>query len=71
MIKVILTNTTIEEFNKCIEKDMLDSIENLHIEDSWISILQYMDNFDLCYDIDEDIFYSKEDIEEIIKEGEF
>ena len=71
MINVILTNTTIEEFNKCIEKDMLDSIENLHIEDSWINILQYMDNFCLCYDIDGDIFYSKEDIEEIIKEGEF
>ena len=68
---VILTNTTIEEFNKCIERDMLDSIESLHIEDSWKSILQYMDNFCLCYDIDGDIFYSKEDIEEIIKEGEF
>ena len=71
MINVILTNTTIEEFNKCIARDMLDSIATLHIEDSWKSILQYMDNFCLCYDIDGDIFYSKEDIEEIIKEGEF
>lgn len=67
MIKVILTNVTIEKFNKLLEKDMINIIDTLYIEDSLNNILKYMNSdYDLCYDISEDTFYNKEDIQNML-----
>lgn len=67
MIRVILTNITIEKFNKLLEKDIIDIIDTLYIEDNLNDILKYMDSgYDLCYDISEDIFYNKEDIQNML-----
>ncbi|HBJ1650377.1 TPA: hypothetical protein LA460_000281 [Clostridium botulinum] len=62
----ILTNLEPNEFNKtAIEKAEHEDVRILDIEDieQIIRIMQ-VENYKYCYDIQEDIFYSIEDLKE-------
>lgn len=65
-MNAILINCTAETFDKLIEKDDINFIKHLRIDKDIINeIIQLMSNYKLCYDIENDIYYTIEDLKKI------